>query len=455
MERRRLYVGGISRKTITGAALQELLSKVCPVAEVYVPPQSKTGLGKDFAIVVLEGADAKELGDRCARCIKAFNNSLWKGSRLRVEHAREYFKDRMLKEKMEQEQLEEATDEDSGGDDDKADEMEIVEERGEFDADCLRLKRNRYSSAIEVNLLARVGSDSKAGTVLVDGNGRRLSGCKLLFDEFGDVTNYDTALFYDPGPAQAPGGETVTERKPRMDKRVALKAPSSSSAAEGMQGGGLRRGFGTLVQSGKQQREDDACCVEGSPGASASGAAAQARPLLDTFDGDDGDEPCLLPQDVTEEELFKERRRQLQAMAAMVGEMPTVAKPPASIIVMDDRNGLILDRASKYDSKKKQDQKRATKQLQQPEEPGGHANLTALKDIFHREGGCGGATTAPSRAQSRVEMRRRTGCSWKQRNWGSKSAQTTQRERLCASASSTRRSRSRRCQALPPSLRRK
>ena len=360
MEQRRLYVGGISRQSITAAALQELLSKVCPVGEVYVPAQSQTGLGKDFAIAVMEGRDAKELGDRCARCIKAFNNSLWRGSRLRVEHAKEYYRDRFLKAK--QELQEEATDEDSGGDDDKAD-----EEGGVFDTGFLRLKRSRYSSAIEVNLLARVGSSSHAKRVLLDSTGRRLSGQKLLFDEHGDVTNYDTSLFYEP-PPPAQIAERVPKPDPNLrEERRALSAP----AAEGMQGGGQRRGFGTLVRSSKS-REDDACCVE-----APIGKALQTRPLLDTFDGDDDDEPCLQPQDVTEEVLSEERQRQLRAMAAMLGAGEAV-KAPASIIVMDG------DRTVQYDGKTKQDQKRAAKQQQQQ---GSHADLTVLKNIFHREGG--------------------------------------------------------------------
>lgn len=89
----RIYIRDFSYEA-TAADLQTLISKVCPVEEVYISKPTPTGINRSFAIVVVNASDKL-----IEKCIKTFNNCHWKGTRIYVEKAKEYYKDRFARER--------------------------------------------------------------------------------------------------------------------------------------------------------------------------------------------------------------------------------------------------------------------------------------------------------------------------------------------------------------------
>lgn len=97
----RLHVSNFSPE-ITSVELQELFRKLGSVKDVYLPKLTETGLLRNFAIVVMESPSSLEESSLSQSCIRAFNNSFWKGRKIRVAQAREYFLDRLKRESQEE-----------------------------------------------------------------------------------------------------------------------------------------------------------------------------------------------------------------------------------------------------------------------------------------------------------------------------------------------------------------
>ena len=90
----RIYIRDFSYEA-TAEDLTILISKVCPVEEVYISGPTPTGINRSFAIVVVNASSVL-----VEKCIKTFNNCHWKGTRIYVEKAKEYYKDRFEKERV-------------------------------------------------------------------------------------------------------------------------------------------------------------------------------------------------------------------------------------------------------------------------------------------------------------------------------------------------------------------
>lgn len=89
----RIYIRDFSYDA-TAEDLSALISKVCPVEEVYISGKTPTGINRSFAIVVLNGTDLL-----VEKCIKTFNNCHWKGTKIWVEKAKVYYKDKFEMER--------------------------------------------------------------------------------------------------------------------------------------------------------------------------------------------------------------------------------------------------------------------------------------------------------------------------------------------------------------------
>lgn len=89
----RLFVGNVPR-TAHEEDVRALVSKICPVNDVYIPPKTPTGLPRPFAIVEIK-SDMKAL----RKCLQILNNTNWKGSRLRIEVARQFYADKLNQER--------------------------------------------------------------------------------------------------------------------------------------------------------------------------------------------------------------------------------------------------------------------------------------------------------------------------------------------------------------------
>ena len=96
----RIYIRDFSYEA-TAEDLGLLISKVCPVEEVYISGKTPTGINRSFAIVVVKANDAL-----IEKCIKTFNNCHWRGTKIWVEKAKEYYKDRFERERARERKLE-------------------------------------------------------------------------------------------------------------------------------------------------------------------------------------------------------------------------------------------------------------------------------------------------------------------------------------------------------------
>lgn len=96
----RIYIRDFSYEA-TAEDLGILISKVCPVEEVYISGKTPTGINRSFAIVVVKANDVL-----IEKCIKTFNNCHWKGTKIWVEKAKEYYKDRFERERARERKLE-------------------------------------------------------------------------------------------------------------------------------------------------------------------------------------------------------------------------------------------------------------------------------------------------------------------------------------------------------------
>ena len=81
---------------LTGADLQELISKLLEVTGVHEPGPTATGMKRAFAIVRVTAADTAAV----AACARKLNNCQWKGSRLTVEVAAPSYQVRLAAERQ-------------------------------------------------------------------------------------------------------------------------------------------------------------------------------------------------------------------------------------------------------------------------------------------------------------------------------------------------------------------
>ncbi|KAF0700203.1 Aste57867_9257 [Aphanomyces stellatus] len=96
----RLYVGGLPGD-VTDADLLQRFGKIagCRVMSIDLVMAGEKGRGvRDFAYVVLEGTTPAAEEAAVAQYIQIYNNTKWKGKRLRVEVALPDFKERLQEE---------------------------------------------------------------------------------------------------------------------------------------------------------------------------------------------------------------------------------------------------------------------------------------------------------------------------------------------------------------------
>jgi len=98
----RIYVGNLphGKQDDVERELLALVTKVAGVQDVYFPELPVTGIPRTFAIVSLINS-GEEDADPIKKCISTLNHCHWKGVKLRVERAREYFVNRLERERIE------------------------------------------------------------------------------------------------------------------------------------------------------------------------------------------------------------------------------------------------------------------------------------------------------------------------------------------------------------------
>lgn len=409
----RIFVGGMPPSQ-SEDDVRMLIGKLCTVRSVYIPPPTATGVHRGFAIVEVE-ADT----DSVNKCVKAFNLCFWKGAKLRVEQAKEYYVHRLDQEsdarRMEDEKL-----------------QEKIRSSREFSipifhADALTIK-GRHSSAASIQVLTKPFLKSSSdGSRNYPRDGLR--SVKTVFEEGEngiDIIAHNESLIPKSTRAKDDKGKEKKEvlsssAKINLDDSnpsLSIQKPAGSLPVQPA-GGGMRRGFGSLLSA-----------PEPKP------AALQTLQCQDIFKGDELDrqiayddigyqsddgEACIAAEDIEEEALNNERSRANDILARVLKlateNGPNTMQKPRKGDKEKAREEQNKDKDLKKDSSArsepaKSDSKdvslsergKGTEAEQGLEHtaidhandkdgsehhvvPSGSANLNVLKDIFHRDGG--------------------------------------------------------------------
>jgi hypothetical protein len=89
----RIHISGLPNNA-SQEDVTQLISKVCPVVEVHIPERDAWGFRRNFAVVRVQAESSK-----VQNCIRSFNGSMWKGSKIRLDLAKEWYQDRMQRER--------------------------------------------------------------------------------------------------------------------------------------------------------------------------------------------------------------------------------------------------------------------------------------------------------------------------------------------------------------------
>ena len=257
----RIFVRDFSSET-TKEDVTALISKVCPVEEVYIPGKTLTGWQRLFAIVVVD-ADS-ELQQKC---IKAFNNSLWKGARIHLELSNKpFYADRLAQEREEEEAANDAVTDENNEVVDVMD-MEAPGNENEITANgwtsdlpsrILYIKKSRDGPPLMVSTQAftpkEEGKKSKKRVSKILSCGRRIV---FEYDEMGQLVAMPQAwadLPMEPEPVIKESGlkdrgMAKEEKKGKDESKTDNKSKKTNDVTTTAvkTGGGARKGFGTLL----------------------------------------------------------------------------------------------------------------------------------------------------------------------------------------------------------------
>ena len=219
----RLYVGNVP-STVSIDDVNALVSRVCPVTDIYFPP-IENGIHRGFAIVsVPELPDEDEEATSLSRkCISTLNCVHWKGSKLRVEMAKEYYTDRLERE--------------------RAETARAVEEEAATRVEC---KTRHDQQTILKESIERV----REGNICVPDEYRikvrrgwymmykPRSGARKVWDDHGRLRVEKVESIGSTNDGTRSEYEHEYEHKPEAD--------DEEKAAPAKFGAGVRKGFGTL-----------------------------------------------------------------------------------------------------------------------------------------------------------------------------------------------------------------
>jgi hypothetical protein len=300
----RLIVRDFSKQTAP-ADLEALFSKICPVLEVYIADSATpTGLVRNFAIVRLDTFDSEV----AHKCVKAFNGCLWKGSKIKVEKANNMF----YKDKFDRERKEAVvTDTEETTPTDTEEEKEPIKI---FSHSYVKLKKTRLSLAVKISTKPRTGKvdpkNAKNGVAAcgnrivfldnVDGtdNASQTSEECPSSDDDDDEDNNTTTTINNNSNNNNKKGITDSSKDLNGKPANGTDAPIVKT----VEGGGKRRGFGTLLQ-------ESTATIE-----------VKAATLNKQFE--EADQPCISAEDLSEAALQKERNRALDFLSNMTFTLP-------------------------------------------------------------------------------------------------------------------------------------
>ena len=374
-----LYLGSLPLNT-TEQEISSLLNKISIVKNVYIPPPSITGIDRNFAMIqVIPKQNFNKL-------ISSLNNSIWKGSKIRLEIAKKYYTDKINSEKIIEQ---------------KENEKRIYQQQNpikiiypEFSANTISLMTSKYlQKVIEVSTRpVPAGQKYKVKKVL--------SCRKLLFDEDGHADTSNTSQSYITYPADDEAADNklpFTEQEDSIDDAPKVKPVPHKPAKP--DGGGVRKGFGTLSSSLDNTFTSLSTITDKQ--AVASSNSSTGVPKADTILSRDAqmlvdeeaNEPCITEEELTQQRLDEERKRSLLLLSSILSR-PTVPAPapvtrPASTIIQAPSSSStpnpLTKSASPFNNTTSTKTVTNTSSANPTADKQPYVDLTSLKDIYHRE----------------------------------------------------------------------
>jgi hypothetical protein len=353
----RLYISNIPYGTLE-KDIKLLIEKVSPVREIYIPGSTPTGLYRDFAIVTLEFDDNEgEIPSydgailAALKCVKALNNCIWKSVKIKVEIAKEHYIDTRKREIEENEELN--MDIIDNYTDNEAIDDYSSDDKPLFNRNVLRFRKSRYSEPIIISCRPNLIKDMNEITKKITKNKKTKLDCgyKIKFlDDSDDERNYNEYVQEQNELFKA--SEFVIDKfgieKQRNEKTLESKSIENEKSVDKVvevitkTGGGLRKGFGTLIGSGSTVKvpanivalrsvlEDDECCVENHSFSnkpvenmnSEFGDGEEEEdphPYDSDEEGGQSNELCVQSEDIVPQALVNERKRALALITNMFG----------------------------------------------------------------------------------------------------------------------------------------
>lgn len=255
----RIYISGILPQT-TYTDLGQLLSKIGEVEEIYIP--SKSPYSGNFAIARIAGLDI----EKTTKTIKALSGSTWKGSKIKLELAHEWYKDRVMREKQEVVHKPQVFLE-----------PKHQPSQNERRTDILRIRKVKGKKILLV---------SAAPIILHEGREFRPNNFNIVSSKIATKHVFETDL------ADLRNYEHISsQKKTLLEMDVSKKA-----------GKGVRKGFGMI----KLKSSVD-CCIDNE---------------VDVVQDDSFQivAPCVPPCDLLPENLLKERNRALDIISALASK---------------------------------------------------------------------------------------------------------------------------------------
>lgn len=305
MEKGRLYV----KDTPTDATVADftaLFGRLCPVLDVYIPGPTPTGIRRNFVIVTLE-ADESNLKNY----MKTFNGILWMGVKIRIELAKEWYQTRWDKEKKEFEEKERK----------KEEELQQLNEivdycipKANLD-EALSIRKSKFLPVKQISAVPTViGPLENHKIIPTKGKSVIPCGSKVIFDtklyqeKYQDHLLSVAKLASEGKISQISDSENESEDDRKINKvqKNSMLKPKTQELKQ--LGGGARKGFGSLIVESKDKNEN---LKEG------YNCSETVKGYLEE---QSDEEKCLLPEDLEEETLLKEKNRALNIFDSLFGD---------------------------------------------------------------------------------------------------------------------------------------
>jgi hypothetical protein len=236
--------------------LIQLFQKVGKIEDLYFPTnKTATGMRKDFAIVKVEVNSEKGY-----KMIKDLNGSIWKGSKIRVSKAKEFYKDKVVREKEEETKRESQETKDPK----TQDAVRILRRRRRSNRILTAICRIEKNPFIKVRKARGIRSHKLCCKPILSIQGKtfiflsikkkfQVANNKLIFED--ESFSFDNSKYEELSSSKSRLIElSSASTKFSSTNKSSSIASASTALTQPRQGKGVRRGFGTLVATD--------CCIE-------------------------------------------------------------------------------------------------------------------------------------------------------------------------------------------------